>query len=297
MSGYFVSLFWNNACENFDFVYTYDGENFTTINTTKITTELIYNLKDNILSIEINNIHNDTLNISKLNELNIESILFNKCKINHINDLCELKKLKKIIITDSEIQNINIKNNMINIVNVYNSTIPFEQLIQPSLTELYFRSSKSISDLDNLNKLNKLRILNLNDSLQLIGKFNLPLLPELISLDIGNNSIDSIDSLEKFNTLKSLNISNNKINTIEFLKNNPIQNLNISNNNINDIMIIENFTNLEILNIKNNPIKILPNLLNLKHIDYEFLKIDWDKIRDVKGMKGFGLIKNIIKNI
>jgi len=62
-------------------------------------------------------------------------------------------------------------------------------------------------------------------------------------------------------------------------------------------MIIESFKELEVLNIKNNPIKVLPNLLNLKNLDYECLKIDWINIIDLKGMKGFELIKNMINSL
>lgn len=62
-------------------------------------------------------------------------------------------------------------------------------------------------------------------------------------------------------------------------------------------MVIENFTNIESLNIKNNLIKELPNLLEFKNLNYEYLKIDWNDIIQIKGMKGFGLIKNMIKSL
>jgi hypothetical protein len=126
---------------------------------------------------------------------------------------------------------------------------------------------------------------------------DLPFFENLISLDIGLNNIQNINSLEKYEKLIYIYLNSNHITDIDSLKNNSIKYLNVSNNKISNIMIIESFKELESLNIKNNCIKVLPNLLNLKNLDYECLKLDWNNIIDVNGMKGFQLLKNMINSL
>lgn len=300
MSGYFINLFWTNSDENFDFIYTDDNTN-ETINTSKLTDEIVDKLKNKQLSIEIHNIRIANLN-TNLCKLNIESILINKCYIKSVKILSEMKGLKKITIVDSEIKDFNIKNETINYLSIYNSNIQFNQLSElTELTELYYRSCKQYNPFENsnlsvLNNLKKLFILNLNEN-NINSIDDLPFFENLISLDIGSNNIHNINSLQKYKKLKYIYLNSNQITDIDDLKNNSIKYLNASNNKISNIMIIETFKELEVLNIKNNPIKVLPNLLNLKNLDYECLKIDWINIIDLKGMKGFELIKNMINSL
>lgn len=145
MSGYLLNLFWANSDENFDFTYTYYNleENIIseTLNTSKLSDDIIKNLKDKFISIEIHNININNLN-KNLSKLNIESILINKSNIKNVEILSEMKELKKITIIDSEIKDFNIKNN-INYLSIYNSNIDFNDLSQlTELTELYFKSCK-----------------------------------------------------------------------------------------------------------------------------------------------------------
>lgn len=301
MSGYLIGLFWTNVNENFDFIYTDDNIKNETLNTSKLTNEVIDKLKNKQISIEIHNIRIDNLH-TNLCKLNIESILINKCNIKSAKILSEMKGLKKITIVDSEIKDFDITNESVDYLSIYNSNIEFNQICKlTELTELYYRSCKQYNPFENcnlsvLNNLKKLFILNLNDN-NINSIDDLPFFENLISLDIGLNNIVYINSLQKYEKLKYVYINSNQITDIDDLKNNSIKYLNASNNNISNIMIIESFKELELLNIKNNPIKVLPNLLNLKNLDYEYLKIDWINIIDLKGMKGFELIKNMIKSL
>ena len=98
MSGYIIGLFWNNGQENFDFTYCEkEGETSSTINTIKLDESFITNLKDKSLTVEMNNITLDKLN-TNFCQLNIHSILFNRCKINSIENLKDIANLKKITI-------------------------------------------------------------------------------------------------------------------------------------------------------------------------------------------------------
>lgn len=301
MSGYFIGLFSTNVSENFDFIYTSDNIINETINTSKLTDEFVNKMKNKQLSIEIHNIHIISLH-NNLCKLNIESILINNCNIKSTKLLSEIKGLKKITIVDSEIVDFNIKNDTINYLSIYNSNIAFNQISElTELTELYYKSCKQYNPFKNcnlfiLNNLKKLSILNLNDN-NIESIDDLPILENLVSIDIGLNNIKNIDILQKYTKLKSVYLNSNEITDIDSLKNNSIKYLNVSNNKISNIMIIETFNDLESLNIKNNPINTLPNLLNLKNIDYECLKIDWINIIDVHNMKGFQLLKNIIKSL
>lgn len=301
MSGYFIGLFWTNGEENFDFICTNDNGENETFNTSKLTNEVVDKLKNKQLSIEIYNIHIDSLN-TNLCKLNIESILINKCNIKSTKILSKIKGLKKITIVDSEINDFDIKNETINYLSIYNSNIKFSQISElTELTELYYRSCKQYNPFENcdlsiLNNFKKLIILNLNDNnINCIDR--LPFFENLSSIDIGSNKIKNINSLQKYEKLKYVYLNSNQITDIDNLKNNPIKYLNISNNKISNIMMIESLKELELLNIKNNPIKVLPNLLNLKNLNYECLKIDWNEINDVNGMKGFQLLKNMIKSL
>ena len=84
---FLFGFFWNTSQENFDFNYTEkDTLREETLNTARLNEQTISELKSKNLSIEINNIQIDNIN-THFCELNIESILFNRCKINSIKNL------------------------------------------------------------------------------------------------------------------------------------------------------------------------------------------------------------------
>ena len=303
MSRYLYGLFWNTV-EHFDFVYTNkndDKKNKTnTINLDNIDIiNSIVNIdKSTVYSVEISNIQVDTLN-SQFCELPFESLVINCCKINSIENLSVNTKLKKLIIIDSDVKDVKKLENMnitnLIIINTKNIDID-EILIFKNLIELVYKSNK-IEFMVNLESLDNLQILNLSNN-KIKDITNMGFIKSLISLDIGHNEIENIDIIQKYDRLKYLYINNNLIKNI-----NPIQNnnnlkfLNISNNLIENIDLINNFIDLEMLNALNNPIIYLPDLMKFKNLDFDNLKINWNNIKDIKGMKGFRLIKNIIKSL
>jgi len=298
MSGYFIGLFWNSGEEDFDFTYTDVQKKCESniINTSKI--EQVNELKTKTLHVEIHNIR-----INKINkyfcDLNIEFILFNRCKIESIENLSKITGLKKIIFIDCDIKEFgDFKNSNIEHVSVHSSNISFTDICKlKSLNELHYKSCKNVIHLDELTDMKNLLVLDLNDNnIESIEK--LAVIDKLISIDFGNNKINSIHALEEYDKLKYVYLNNNNIMDLSYLKNNlSIKFLNVSGNKISNIDLIEKFVDLEFLNVNNNPIKIIPNLLNFKLLDFDYLKVDWNDISELKGMKGYNLIKNIVKSI
>jgi hypothetical protein len=296
MSGYLFGLFWNNG-EHFEFSYTEKyNENQIVTNTNKFTENILEELKKKTLHIEIHNVQLNEINKSFC-DLNIESILFTKCKISSLENLKFIKNLKKITITDSEIGNINaLAESNLEYLSVFGSNVKLDQINKlKNLRELYYKSNLKIdTELINLENLENLLILNLNDN-NITNINNIGLLKNLISIDIGNNKINSIDVFNNYTKLKYVYVNMNNISDLNSIKNNKdIKFLNIANNNISNIEFITDFKNLEALNLSHNPITVIPNLLLFKNLDYDFLKIDWKNVKDLQVMKGYELIKNII---
>jgi Leucine-rich repeat (LRR) protein len=295
MSRYLYGFFWSNGIEQFDFIYTYkddvtqykcDIKNLNNIDVTKLSTIEIHN-------VEVESIYD------KFCELPCNTIIINNCKIGSIENLNINKTIKKMIITDSDIKNIKKLENMnienLTIINTKNIDID-EVLVFKNLIELTYKSN-IINFIANFECLEKLKILNLSNN-KIKDITNMGIMTNLCSLDLSHNDIENIDILEKYDKLKYLYINNNQIKNIYPIRNNcNIKFLNISNNNIENIDFIYDFEELEILNVSNNKIIYLPDLMKLKKLDFENLKVSWNNIKDMKGMKGFGLIKNIIKTM
>lgn len=295
MSRYIYGLFWNYEFENFDFTYTYnddvthyksDVQNLNNIDLTKLS------------SIELHNVQINAL-YDKFCELPCTTLIINNCKIESIENLKINRTIKKMIIVDSDIKNIKKLENMnienLSILNSKNIDID-EVLVFKNLIELTYKSN-IINFIPNFESLGNLKILNLPDN-KITDLTNMGFIKNLCSIDLSHNNIENIDILGIYDKLKYIYINNNKIkNAYPLNSNSNIKFLNISNNNIENIEFINNFENIEILNIMNNPIIYLPDLMKFKNLDFENLKVTWSNIRDMKGMKGFGLIKNIIKTM
>lgn len=295
MSRYLYGFFWNNGFEKFDFIYTYkddvtqyksDVQNLINIDTTKLSTIELHNIQVNSL-------------YDKFCELPFNTLIINNCKIESIENLKINGTVKKMIIIDSDIKNVKKLENMnienLSIINTRNVDID-EILIFKKLVELTYKSN-IIEFIPNFESLEDLKILNLSDN-KIKDLTNIGMIKNLCSLDLSHNDIENIDILEKYDKIKYLYLNNNKIKNIYSLHNNSnMKFLNISNNNIENIDFIYNFESLEILNITNNPIIYLPDLMKFKYLDFENLKVSWNNIKDMKGMRGFGLIKNIIKTM
>lgn len=297
MSGYIYGLFWNNGYENFDFVYTdKNQEKNITLNTSNIDkiilTELI-----NLNHVEINNIQIDNLT-DIFCKLPFESLTINKCKINSIENLKLNKTCKKIIVIDTQINNYESLQEMnIAHIRIQNSNIKLDFLNNcKQLKEIIYKNNhiEHIPCLSNLKNLTTL-ILG-NNKIKNISE--LKFLINLEILDLSNNDIDNIDVLEYLKKIKYLYLDKNNIDNIKSLEElDKMKYINISSNNIKNIDLIINFTDLEGFDIKNNKIQNLPNLLNFNNLDYNNVNIDWENINSVNGMKGFLLIKNIIKSL
>jgi hypothetical protein len=113
MSRYLYGLIWNSGISHFDFIYNIiDNENTYTINTQNLETID----KSKLTSVTLNNIQVNTLN-NEFCELPFTSLIINCCKINSIENLHVNKNLKKLIIVDSDIIDIQKLTDM-NITNI-----------------------------------------------------------------------------------------------------------------------------------------------------------------------------------
>jgi Leucine-rich repeat (LRR) protein len=235
-----------------------------------------------------------------IESLYFESVVFkslssysfiSKCK--NLNKLefknCIIKFIAPII----NASNINLKILKINSVENIDD-IDIGQLITLEQLEIINSRLTYIGDLEKLYKLKTLNLQN-NCLVKLNGIENLK---DLISLNISNNCLISIDEIGNFKNLEEIVINNNQITKLWDLTETPkIKKIIAYSNNLSNINDFVKLKNLEIFEINLNPINSLPNLLLMYNLDYDKIKIDWSKINYVEGMKGFGLIKNIIKNL
>jgi hypothetical protein len=216
--------------------------------------------------------------ISKCKKLN--KLHFNKCNIKYLSSLLstsniELKSLK-IESTD------NIDDVDIGLI----STLEELSIINSNITHI-----GDISKLYNLKKLNL-------ENNSLIKLNQIQKLVELTYLNISNNALVIINDVEYLTKLEEIHVNSNQLTSLWNLVKTPqIKKLIITNNKITNCNDLIKLKNLEVLQIDNNPIATLPNLLLLLNLNYELLKVDWKTITSVEGLKGFGLIKNIIKNL
>jgi len=236
---------------------------------------------------------------SNIEYLFFESVIFKS--ITSYNFLLKCKNLKSLYLNKCNIKYLS---------SIINSS-------QINLDSLTFIDCEKIDDFD-ISLLNNLKELTINGcNLTKIG--NLNKLLNLVELNLNNNSILNLDGIEKLINLKNLNLDKNIITNLDVISslinlekvnisNNPISklwNLKLTTNikslicnntdllNIDDILELKNLEHLE---IKKNKIIKLPNILQLINLNYNLLCVDWTYISYIDGMKGFGLIKNILLN-
>jgi hypothetical protein len=242
----------------------------------------------------------------------------------------ESAEIKKT--TQYEYKNILNKEKVIQF-NFVNITLDFDFNVDlfPNIESLCFdtvnfKAFSSCAFITKCNKLNKLSFKNSNlkslkiDTSDMVDDIDLSQLTTLEDLTILNSKLVKLNGIEKLVNIKKLNISNNILVSIDEIENlKDLEEISFANNQIKKLWDIEktpkitkliansneisNFNdliklkNLVEFNIKANPVKSLPNLLLLTYLDYNLVKIDWNLINYIDGMKGFGLIKNIIKNL
>ena len=165
-----------------------------------------------------------------------------------------------------------------------------------SLEELHITKSR-LTRIGDIHKLHNLKKLNLENN-SLIKINQIEELTKLKSLNISHNALIEINEIENLLLLEEIDIKSNQVVRLWNLERTPlIKKLIITNNNITDCYDLIKLKNLETFEINVNPINSLPNLLLLPKLNYETIQIDWAKIITVDGLKGFGLIKNIIKTL
>jgi len=234
-----------------------------------------------------------------LNLIGFKNVIFENKKIEFNNYLSSNLNLKKMIFLNTNLHNIFESLNGMNLTylrleNIDCSNTDSDDINKlTSLEELYIINCK-YSNLINVSNLTNIKILQLKN-LGLSNIIGLDKLVNMFNLDITYNNINNINDITNLNNLKYLYINNNHIKKLcDCDKLGNLKYLICSNNEIDNFDNILNLENLEVLDIVNNNCKHLPNLLKLNNLNYERLNVNWSKIQTIDGMKGFGLIKNII---
>jgi hypothetical protein len=236
---------------------------------------------------------------------NIESLCFDTVNFKTLSSyafITKCNKLNKLSFKNSNLKylsalingsNINLKSLKIDTSDMVDD-VDLSQLT--TLEDLTILNSK-LTRIGDLEKLTNLRILNLENN-YLVKLNGIEKLVNIKKLNISNNILVSIDEIKNLKDLEEISFANNQIKILWDIEKTPkiTKLIAISNeiSNFNDLIKLKNLVEF---NIKSNPVKSLPNLLLLTYLDYDLVKIDWNLINYIDGMKGFGLIKNIIKNL
>jgi internalin A len=236
---------------------------------------------------------------------NIQSILFDSVIFTSITSYSFISKCKKL--SKLEFKNCIIKylSALLSTSNIALKTLIFNSIdniddvdigLISSLEELYIIKSR-LTRIGDIHKLYNLKILHLENN-ALIKINQIEKLTKLTYLNISFNALTEIDEIEHLSLLEEIDIKSNQVVRLWNLEKTPqIKKLIITNNKITNCNDLIKLKNLETFEINLNPINSLPNLLLLPKLNYEAIKIDWNLITTVEGLKGFGLIKNIIKTL
>lgn len=236
---------------------------------------------------------------------NIESLLFDSVIFTSISSYSFISKCKKL--TKLEFKKCTIKylSSLLSTSNIQLKILKLDSIdniddvdigLISSLEELHIIKSRltRIGEVYNLVNLKKLHLENNS----LIKLNQIEKLTQLIYLNISSNALTEINEIENLPLLEEIHCNYNQILQLWNLEKTPqIKKLFITNNNISNCKNLIKLKNLESFEITSNPINSLPNLLLLPKLNYETIKIDWINITTVEGLKGFGLIKNIIKTL
>ena len=289
-----------------EIIYRYsDGEEFK-----KTTVNEINNIPNS------NNIHSLHFHSCQFNEIstrmnfelfsNVEVLSFENIIFGDLSSYTffeKLKNIKKLSFINCDIKYLNnfIESNSIKLE--YLKLDKCEQIELSSigklnsLIELHLNNNTKLTSINTeLDSLNNLKILNLRKNALVYIK-GLNKLTELESLDIGENYINDISCIEDLTKLKYLYIDSNDIKN---LWTKPLLSLKYfigNKNKIDKIKILESSPELEVIELKQNQLRHLPNLSKMTNINYNRFEIDWDNIIDVEGMKGFGILKCMIKSL
>jgi len=211
-----------------------------------------YNLQDFNFQIENGNViglfmkFKDLKNIPKeIGEFQyLEHLDLSRNKIEKINNLRPLERLKKLNFRENSIKHIENLDHMVN------------------LRELDLSDNK-IMIIQALYNLRRLEVLNLNNN-QIDKMEGLDRLKDLVILKLNRNPIEKIENILDLRQLETLMLAKTKIKKIEGV--NRLKNLRELNLALNQIRLIENLNEnklLKILNLNDNKIVELENLQDL----------------------------------
>ncbi|CAL6076904.1 leucine-rich_repeat domain-containing protein [Hexamita inflata] len=262
-------------------------------------------------------------NISFVNQLNIQSLIINKCiniKFNGIADIkllqvnnCELQtfdglqnwsQLLELNLCANKLKNLEKLENLTNLIilalhsNEISNLEPLKKLV--NLQQLHIKYNQ-IENLEPLKTLQNLRVLFLD-----YNKIrNLEPIKGLVNLEVlylSNNRIQPLDYLKNLINLVKLNLSDNQIENLDPLKNFVnLRTLYLSNNQINNIDSIQYLINLSDLYLQLNQIQNinpLKGLLNLRALSLWRNYIEnLDPIKELLNLQLLYLSENRIKNL
>ena len=236
---------------------------------------------------------------------NIQSLLFDSIIFTSLSSYSFISKCKKLSKLEFKKCYIKYLSSLLSTSNIQLKTLKLDSIdiiddvdigLISSLEELYIIKSR-LTRIGELHKLQNLKKLNLENN-SLIKLNQIEKLTKLTYLNISSNALINIDEIEYLELLEEIEVTNNQLVKLWNLEKTPIiKKLFISKNNINSVHDLVKLSNLESFEINLNPINSLPNLLLLPKLNYDTIKIDWATITNVEGLKGFGLIKNIIKTL
>ncbi|MCR8629948.1 leucine-rich repeat domain-containing protein [Paenibacillus radicis (ex Xue et al. 2023)] len=185
-----------------------------------------------------------------------------------------LTNLKKIVLNDNPLKDINPLRELTNL----------EELYLTRFALMDAKNRNEFSDLTPLAKLSRLSVLEINSSIK-----DLTPLKELINLkklSLFWNEISNISALQGLTQLTELNLSGNKINDINALRGlTNLTSLDLYNNEISDISTLKGLTQLKILRLSSNKINDVSALQSLTNLTK--LELTDNKIRssDLEALK------------
>ncbi len=218
--------------------------------------------------------------------INLEELYLGTNSFNY-DAIKSVKSLKKIVMSDIELEDINFLSDLNNLtyLDISNNKIsdiePIKNLI--NLKELYIRnnyisdykvideilSSTDVNDVsiayfnDEILKENISKILNVNNYIPE------SVIEEVKELDLSNLGIVDITGIEIFENLVSINLSNNYITDISNLeKLDSLYEIDLSYNNISEINPLLYLSKIKILNLRANNIEIIEPLVHIESLEY-----------------------------
>src|SRR3990167_8659311 len=286
-----------------DTVITFDGE---TDPWCDLITKLSINCSSESLKLQFNTFSNIFCYFKNLQQLELNQHLFTSIHVNIANltelkelilENCRISKITELGVTGLKIEKLNVKNNKISgvpktILNLQQSLTELDlsnNQIKELVTEFGFLNKLKKLDLSN-NKLSKLPVelksfteleyLNLSNNNLGSGIMNrnplscLSSMVSLIFIDLSQNKLSAIPSLDLLSSIRQFNLSDNLLTDLPFLTQAAtLLSFDISNNQIQAIGMdgFKGLVQLTDLNLSNNKLKFIPatlaNLKNLKKFD------------------------------